>query len=115
MTTIIHLFNRKRKIDYNNRSRKNQEEISLREFVYRFVAPNTIVRVWVQNEDGTYTNLLTDDTNPNSYYYCMEHAIERGIGYAKYLNKRFVKVTDILNDRYPEAVNIVIDPNCTII
>lgn len=109
MRIIIHLFNRKRKIDYNNRSRKNQEEISLREFVYRFVDPNTLVRVWVQNEDGTYTNLLIDDTNPNSYCYCMEHAIERGIGYAKYLNKRFVKVADIPTDTYPKALNIVID------
>lgn len=108
---MTHLFNRKRKINYSNRSRKNQEEISLREFVYRFVAPNTLVRVWTQNNDSTYTNLLADNTR----YICMEYEIEHGTGYAKYLNKRFVKVTDILSDDCPEAVNIVIDPNCTII
>lgn len=100
---------RKSNIDYWDRSGKNKEEISLREFVYRFVGPNTLIRVWVQNEDKTYTNLLIDDTNPNSYCYYMEHAIERGIGYAKYLNKRFVKVADILTDTYPKALNIVID------
>lgn len=83
----------------------------MREFIYRFVAPNTIVRVWAQNDDGTYTNLLVDNTDPNNNYRysCMEHEIEHGIAYVKYLNKRFVKVTDILSNTYPEAVNIAID------
>lgn len=101
-------------INYNNRDGKNKEEISLREFVYRFVAPNTLVRVWYQNADSTYT-LLPAYENPTKKYITMEHGIEYGNSYEKYLNKRFVKVTDIRCDEYPEAVNIVIDLNTDIL
>lgn len=75
----------------------------LREFVEKFVCPNTLIRLWVPHYGGHM--MLRNDLDEVG----MEWWIRRNEGW-QYLfaDHEVIGVTDIRCDSYPEAVNIVI-------
>ena len=80
--------------------------LTLKEFVEQFTCPNTMVRLWFEKNSFSYSLIKegVDDV-------IMNHALLKGVGIElKYLDSKVIGVNDILVDgRYPEAVNIVID------
>lgn len=76
----------------------------LKEFIKKFVEPNTLIRLVYKQESGHRTVLNSwDDVS-------MEWEIlkERGI-YTDYVNREVIGITDILvNGHYKEAINISI-------
>lgn len=81
--------------------------MSLRIFVKNFICHNSLIRLWVV-EDNEY-KMLTDDDN-NSV--CMDHELlNNKVWQSKYLEYKVKGVTDILvKDFYTEAINIVLYP-----
>lgn len=82
--------------------------LTLKEFVEQFTCPNTMIRLWFKKNNFCYS-LIKDSVDD----VIMNHALLKGVGIElKYLESKVIGVNDILVDgRYPEAVNIVIDIN----
>lgn len=83
------------------------ENTTLKEFITKFVRPNSLIRLWYEVEGGHQTVFPDNDLVE------MEWSIVKGDGIYKGLESSFVKgVTDIVvSGNYPEAINIVIDKN----
>jgi hypothetical protein len=78
-------------------------KLTLKEFIKRFVEPNTLVRIWVKANDGIHQH-------ENTGVLEMEHRLLRPY-WDSFTSRKVIGVTDILcPDRHPEAVNIVLEP-----
>ena len=80
--------------------------MKLKEFIEKFVEPNTLIRLWYPIEHGH--QMITKGYNDVS----MEWEILKGIGIYKDYSDHIIKgVTDILisEGNYREAINIVIE------
>ena len=74
----------------------------LKEFIEQFVLPNTLIRLWEPTEEGH--KVITESP-------VMEwELLQEKTVYSLYLYNSVKGVTDILiNDIYPETVNIVLE------
>lgn len=82
--------------------------MTLREFVEKFVCPNTMIRLWVPHFGGHM--LLSDNSdpdNPDDVGMNWEILEKKGWQYL-FADHEVIGVTDIRCDSYPEAVNVVI-------
>lgn len=78
--------------------------MKLKDFIEKFVAHNTVVRLW--REKGHTYQMIHDGEKEVS----MEWEVLDGKSFlSKYLESKVVCVTDIVCNKYPEAVNIVIE------
>lgn len=78
--------------------------MKLKDFIEKFVAHNTVVRLW--HEKGHTYQMIHDGEKEVS----MEWEVIGGKSFlSKYLESKVVCVTDIVCNKYPEAVNIVIE------
>lgn len=85
-------------------------DMTLGEFIIKFILPNSLIRLWVP-DNGGYIMLHIDGKNS----VCMEHEILKNkVWQSDYKNHLVIGVNDILvHDFYKEAINIVINPNKT--
>lgn len=87
------------------------DELTLKEFVGRWLRHNTLVRLWVPTENGH--RVLTRPVEPGAPLFQnagMSWAIIDGTGWqAHFADWRVLYIADILCEDTPEAVNIVID------
>lgn len=79
----------------------------LEDFVKQFICKNTIIRLWYPCHRGH--EMICEDLEDEI---CMEWQLLGGFCWqSKYLDCRVIGVTDIVvEDSYPEAVNIVLNP-----
>ena len=77
--------------------------MTLREFVEKFICPNTMIRLWVPHRGG-HMMLCEDLDEVGMEWQILE---KEGWQYV-FADHEVIGVTDIRCDRYPEAVNIVI-------
>ena len=78
--------------------------MTLKEFILSYVCRNTLVRLWVEIEDGH--RLLE---HPSGKQLFMEwELLKDNFGFDYYNDWLVIGVTDIVCDTYSEAVNIVI-------
>lgn len=91
------------------------EELTLKEFVGRWLRPNTLVRLWVPNGTGHTVLAKTTPSGEDSMAILdgtvgMSWAILDGTGWqARFAGWRVMYIADILCESAPEAVNIVLD------
>lgn len=90
---------------------KGEEEMTLKQFVERWLKPNTIVRLFIQHEKGrkVIVNSNPSITKPKEVGWAWE--ILDGTGWqAAYADKRVQYITGAYCHReYMESVNIVIE------
>ena len=82
--------------------------ITLEEFILKFVIPNSLIRLWVPVRGGYQMLQLEGENNV-----CMEQEILNGkVWQSDYKDFPVIGVNDILvDDFYREAINIVIKNN----
>lgn len=86
--------------------------MKLREFVSKFVCRNSLIRLWKQNEDGSYEFLYKEDERKHGMVaICMEWQLLDNKVWQSYFNDcEVIGVKDIVvDDFYREAINIVVD------
>lgn len=79
--------------------------MQLKEFVEKFVCPNSLIKLWIQAEGG---HKMLFEKNKNV---CMDWQLlkEEDIWQKKYLENEVIGVNDIFcDDFHREAINIVI-------
>lgn len=83
--------------------------MTLKTFIEKFVCKNTIIRLW-RKEATCHRMIVEDATDPETKEVGMEWQILDGSGWQfRYKDCPVIGVTDIVCDRYREAVNIVIN------
>lgn len=87
--------------------------MKLRNFVKRYIRPNTLIKLWTPTEDGGYKLIYKqDDTKVDGIdAVCMEWELLQGKSWHyKYLDSTVLGVKDIFcDDFYREAINIIIE------
>lgn len=94
--------------------------MTLKEFIKRYIARNTIIRLWYKSSEDNNSNCLIyrkDESKVGGIDdVCMEWQIsndnlnkDRLVWQRKYANAKVTHITDIVCETYREAINIVID------
>ena len=78
----------------------------LGEFVKKFIAPNSIIRLWKKCDNNRNYKMLTP-TRPDGVIMSWEINKDDSIA-SKYANNEVEYIKDILNETYFESINIVI-------
>jgi len=77
--------------------------MELKEFIMKFICPNSIIRLWVPIDGGH--KMLCE----NNIEVCMEWEILKGtVWQSKYIDCKVVGVTDIVVETCKESINIVL-------
>lgn len=84
--------------------------MKLKEFIEKFVMHNTLVRLWIKRNNEKHLIYELDQDKPGGVDDLrMEWQILKGDKLTdKYLDWTVIGVSSILNEYYPESINIVL-------